>query len=114
MKLAVESGCRKGSLLGLRWRGVDFEAGRALVERTKNEQPQVIVLLLDTLAELARFEGKSDELLFPGKRKVEKPHAIDTAFDFTLKTRVATLESILSATPRSAAADGHAEQERWQ
>jgi integrase len=86
IRLAVESGCRKGSLLGLRWSDMDLDVGRALVERTKNGDGHVIVLLPETVAELRRFEGKLDELVFPGKRDPKKPYSVGTAFDFALKS----------------------------
>jgi len=85
VRLAVESGRRKSLLLGLRWEDIDFDAGRAAVERTKNGTGHVIVLLPNTLAMLARFKGKPDQLVFPGKRDASKPYSIDTAFDFALK-----------------------------
>jgi integrase len=84
VRLAVESGCRRGSLLGLRWADVDLDAGRATVERTKNDSAHVIVLLPETAAELRRFAGKPEELVFPGKRDPAKPYAIDTAYDRAL------------------------------
>jgi len=85
VKLAVESGARKGALVGLRWGDVDLDAGRAIVERTKNGTPHVIVLLLDTLAEMRRFAGRPEDLVFGSARRAGKPHDFGSAFDLALK-----------------------------
>ena len=44
IKMAVTTGARKGALLGLRWRDIDLANKRAFVERTKNDEPFVMVL----------------------------------------------------------------------
>lgn len=66
--MAVTTGSRKGALMGLKWRDVDLENGEAFVQRTKNGEPFVLVLLPEVIKELRRFESKSkpDELVFGG------------------------------------------------
>jgi integrase len=69
IKLAVTTGARRGTLLGLRWSDVDLEAGRAFCERTKNGESFVMVLLPDVVADLKRVKGSSqaDDLIFCGR-----------------------------------------------
>lgn len=72
IKVAVTTGARKSSLLGLRWKDIDFEAGRAYIERTKNGESFTLVLLPEVVQELARFKGaicKPDDLVFCGKNR---------------------------------------------
>jgi integrase len=70
--LAVTTGVCKGTLKALRWRDVDFEKGRALVERTKNDTPHTLVLVPEVLAELRRFSGKPDEFVFPSQKRSDR------------------------------------------
>ena len=67
--MAVTTGARKGALLGLRWADVDLDRGEAFVQRTKNGEPFVLVLVPDVVAELSRFvtKAKPDELVFCGR-----------------------------------------------
>jgi integrase len=67
--MAVTTGARKGALLGLKWADVDLDRGEAFVERTKNGEPFVLVLVPDVVQELRRFasKAKSDELVFCGR-----------------------------------------------
>lgn len=67
IKLAVTTGARKVAMIGLRWADIDLDNGRAYVQRTKNGQPQVLVLLPDVVAEIRKFKrGNQDELVFCG------------------------------------------------
>jgi integrase len=67
--LAVTTGARRGTLMNLRWKDVDLEAGRAICARTKNGEPFVLVLMADVLQELKRFSTKSnsEDLVFCGR-----------------------------------------------
>ena len=69
IKLAVTTGARRGTILGLRWRDVDMDMGRALCERTKNGESFVMVLLPDVAQELKRLKGTSqpDDFIFCGR-----------------------------------------------
>lgn len=67
--MAVTTGARRGALMNLRWQDVDLEVGEAFVQRTKNGEPFVLVLLPEIISELKRFKGaaKVDELVFCGQ-----------------------------------------------
>lgn len=82
VRLAVESGARRGALLGLRWRDLDLAAGKAIVERTKNGTPHVIVLLPGAIAELKRFAAgrPPEELVFASRRRAGQAYDIAGAF----------------------------------
>lgn len=69
IKLAVTTGARKGTLLGLRWGDLDLKNRQAHVERTKNDDPFVMILQEDVAYELGRLRGGSrkDELVFCGR-----------------------------------------------
>jgi integrase len=67
--MAVTTGGRKGALMNLKWQDVDLDRGEAFVQRTKNGEPFVLVLLPEVVSELKRFKGnsKQDELVFCGQ-----------------------------------------------
>lgn len=88
IRLAVTTGARKSTLIGLRWQDIDLEAGRAYVERTKNGEPFTLVLLPDIVADLAKFKGKAapDHLVFCGPRSTPyKPNGFYAAWQRALK-----------------------------
>jgi integrase len=84
IRLAVESGVRRGGLTALRWGDVDLEAGRAIVERSKNGSPHVIVLLPETVTELKRFAGRPEEFVFSWARAPLRPYQFRRAFELAL------------------------------
>ena len=68
--VAFNSGLRKGALMALRWRDVDWAAGTVTVERTKNGRGIVCPLTSETMAELKSIklvDDKPDALIFCGK-----------------------------------------------
>jgi integrase len=67
--VAVTTGARRGTLMGLRWADVDLERGEAYVQRTKNGEPFVLVLLPDVINELKRLPHQHDKdaLVFCGR-----------------------------------------------
>lgn len=71
--LAITSGGRKGELTGLRWRDVDLEACTAHLAHTKNGEERVLVFSRAAAAELAKFKGKPDALVFASKQRPDKP-----------------------------------------
>jgi len=88
IRLGVTTGARKSSMIGLRWRDIDLEAGRAYVERTKNGEPFTLVLMPDIVADLAKIKGNAapDHLVFCGKRSTPyKPNGFYAAWRTALK-----------------------------
>jgi integrase len=74
--LAVTTGARSGSLMGLTWNDVDFERGEALIDRTKNETPFVLTLTPEVIAELKPFSQgmRPDALVFCGRWPNRRHH----------------------------------------
>jgi integrase len=69
IRMAFTTGLRLGALKSLRWRDVDLNAGRAIVERTKNGRPHVAHLTPATLVALRTMPGHRlpDGLVFSGQ-----------------------------------------------
>jgi integrase len=66
--MAVTTGMRRGSLMGIRHSDIDIKSGRIVIDRTKNGTPYVAILTDSALAELRPWHREgSDELLFKGK-----------------------------------------------
>ena len=84
--MAVTTGARKGSLLGLQWRDIDLAAGTARVDRTKNGEAFTLVLLPEVISELNRLKGKAlaEDLVFRGRRP-DKPMYFEKAWHLALK-----------------------------
>ena len=70
---ALVTGARKGELQRLRWRDIDFEAGLATIEITKNGDPKLARVTTQLLAELLKHRGAPDALLFGSRLAPGKP-----------------------------------------
>ena len=82
--LAVTTGARKGSLLGLRWGDLDLSRNEAFIERTKNGTPVTLTLHQTVLDELSRHQrGQDNQLIFESTRIADK------SMDFTKHYRQA-------------------------
>jgi len=68
IRMAFTTGLRLGALKGLRWRDLDLQAARAIVERTKNGRPHVAHLTPATVAALKAMPGHRlpEGLVFSG------------------------------------------------
>lgn len=80
--LALTCGARKSELLGLTWADVDLVRREAIVKATKNGDPRVLPIVPAVAAELERFKGKPDEVVFrsprdPARAMRFEPHFID-------------------------------------
>ncbi len=75
VRMAFTTGLRLGALKGLRWRDVDLQAGRAIVERTKNGRPHVAHLTPATVSALKAMPGHRlpDGLVFSGRGRAACP-----------------------------------------
>lgn len=84
--LAVTTGARRGALEGLKWSDVDLDNRRAFVERTKNGESFVLVLLPEVVDELRKIKGKGadEHLVFCG-RKTNSPAAFYSSWKTALK-----------------------------
>ncbi len=73
IKLAVTTGARKGTLMGLRWADIDLKNKQAFAERTKNGDPFIMVLQDDVAWELGKLKGSSrpDDLVFCGRNPLK-------------------------------------------
>lgn len=96
--LAVTTGARRGTLLGLKWKDVDLDRGEAFVQRTKNGEPFVLILTSDVVDELNRFKkkGNSDEYVFCGNNPY-KPAKFDKVWKRALVD--ANLENMKDTPP---------------
>lgn len=76
--LALTSGGRRGELLGLRWRDIDFEQCVAHLRQTKNGEPRVLVLVPAVIEELNAYpRGKPDDLVFRATHDPSRPYSIE-------------------------------------
>lgn len=84
--LAVTTGARRGTLMGLQWKDVNLGEKRAFCARTKNGEPFVLVLMPDVLAEFERFTPKAnpDDLVFCGSYPT-KPMNFNKTWEIVLK-----------------------------
>lgn len=84
---AICSGARKGEILGLKWRDVDFERQTATFRDTKNGENRTLPIgpaLLDCLVQVREKRPSGSEYVFPsavGKR----PGDIKTAWEKAVK-----------------------------
>ena len=62
--LALTSGARKGEILGLRWKEIDFKERVAFLGETKNGKPRYIPLTQKVVEALMRIRDKPDYLIF--------------------------------------------------
>jgi integrase len=85
VRLAVSTGMRKSELLGLTWSDIDFAAGTATLDTTKNGLPRVVYLSPDMLEELQPWRGIGDALVFPDPVKPSQPKNPQRPWKLALK-----------------------------
>lgn len=85
--MAFQTGLRRGSLMGLRWRDIDLEAGTATVARTKNGDPHVATLTERMIGELRKIGPSTDpeELVFSSAKGINRPHDFRASYAKALK-----------------------------
>jgi len=83
--LALSTGMRKGEILGLRWRDVDFDSKRIVIQETKNGERRAVPLvgaalqLIDNLKVNGR--GSMDDFIFHSPGESAKSCSIRTAWE---------------------------------
>jgi len=88
---ALTTGARRGELLGLRWRDIDFAHSVAHIGRSKNNDPKVLPLVPAVIGELRGHQAGGDELVFASSRLPSAPFSFQAQWVAALK--VARLRS---------------------
>lgn len=75
--LALSTGARRGEIMGLEWKDIDFKAGRAVLHQTKNDEKRalpIVGLAMDLLKQHRDTNRQlKDKLVFPDPRDRERP-----------------------------------------
>lgn len=87
--LALGTGMRKGEIMGLRWKDINFSDGKAIIflDKTKNGRPRSILItgLLLSLLRNRHANQRGDSLLFPSPNCPSRPIDIRSAWESVLK-----------------------------
>ena len=83
--MAITTGARRGELLGLEWKDIDFERAEATLHDTKNGDRRVLILIPQVITELERFAPKdsvtSQALVFRSRLRPSQPYATAKVFN---------------------------------
>ena len=86
--LALGTGMRKGEIMSLRWKDINFSDEKAIIflEKTKNGRPRSILItgLLLNLLQNLRAHQRGDSLLFPSPNCPSQPIDIRSAWEKAL------------------------------
>lgn len=86
--LALGTGMRKGEIMSLRWKDINFSDEKAIIflEKTKNGRPRSILItgLLLNLLQNRRANQRGDSLLFPSPNCPSRPIDIRSAWEKAL------------------------------
>jgi len=86
--LALGTGMRKGEIMCLRWKDINFSDGKAIIflEKTKNGRPRSILItgVLLSLLQNRRANQRGDSLLFPSPNCPSRPIDIRSAWEKAL------------------------------
>lgn len=86
--LALGTGMRKGEIMSLRWKDINFSDEKAIIflEKTKNGRPRSILItgLLLSLLQNRRTNQRGDSLLFPSPNCPSRPIDIRSAWEKAL------------------------------
>lgn len=77
---AITTGARKGELLSLTWRDIDFARGIAYIDTSKNGEPRVLPLTANLLAELARHRRGPERPVFESAKHPGRPMQFEAAW----------------------------------
>lgn len=80
--MALCTGARRGELLNLRWRNLDLDASRAILDRSKNGDRRVLPLLPNVVEALRPFQSSDPARYVFGspRHAYKRPASIDTAW----------------------------------
>ncbi|HRE14917.1 MAG TPA: site-specific integrase, partial [Usitatibacteraceae bacterium] len=84
---ALCTGARRGELMALRWRDVDLDEGRARLERSKNGDRRVLILLPQVVEALRPFHSSDGGRFVFGSPQhgYKRPASVDTAWRRAVK-----------------------------
>jgi len=82
--MAITTGARKGELLNLTFRDVDFDRKTAYVQTSKNGQPRILPLTNEVITELNKFKRQESELIFNSELKPDRPMCFNKQWKKTL------------------------------
>lgn len=93
--LALSTGMRRGEILGLRWRDVDFDSQRIVIQETKNGERRAVPLVGTALQLIDKLKingrGSIDDFIFHSPEGSTKRCSIRTAWEKAIKR--ATIEN---------------------
>lgn len=83
--LALTTGARRGELLQLTWKDLDFANRVARLQTSKNKEPRLLPLLQPVIEELMQFRNSTDHLIFHSTIDVHSPFDFKKAWKSTLR-----------------------------
>ena len=87
--LALSTGMRRGEILGLRWRDVDFDTKRIVIQETKNGERRAVPLVGTALQLIEKLKinarDSKDDYIFHSPENRTKRCSIRTAWEFAIK-----------------------------
>ena len=92
--LALSTGMRKGEILGLRWRDVDFHSRRIVIQETKNGERRAVPLVATSLQLIEQLKANDfnsmDDFIFHSPEDKTKSCCIRTAWEKAIKRSAIT------------------------
>jgi len=92
--LALSTGMRKGEILGLRWRDIDFHNRRIVIQETKNGERRAVPLVATSLQLIEQLKANDfnsmDDFIFHSPEDKTKSCCIRTAWEKAIKRSAIT------------------------
>ena len=92
--LALSTGMRKGEILGLRWRDIDFHNRRIVIHETKNGERRAVPLVATSLQLIDQLKANDfnsmDDFIFHSPEDKTKSCCIRTAWEKAIKRSAIT------------------------
>ena len=92
--LALSTGMRKGEVLGLRWRDIDFHNRRIVIQETKNGERRAVPLVAISLQLIEQLKAKGfdsmDDFIFHSPENKTKCCCVRTAWEKAIKRSAIT------------------------